>query len=103
METLHDIVQIKKDPIPEMSKSGKLYLPDMVRDCVDQNTERGVFLGTVTCVGPECRTVKVGNRVLFGKGFYELYETDEGPRCGMHERDIFAQVEGEEDPYVVMD
>jgi co-chaperonin GroES (HSP10) len=88
METLSDIIQVIRDPLIDRTKSG-IFIPVETQ----RNEERGVYTGTVATVGPKCKTLKVGDRVVFYRSQYVLYKHEGQEYCGMHEADVIARIE----------
>ena len=92
MKTLTDIVVVKRDPLAEKSKGG-IYFPESVL----KNEEKGIYLGTILVAGPDCKVLKVGDRVAFARSTYVLYTCDEyGEVCGLHESDVLYALNPED-------
>jgi co-chaperonin GroES (HSP10) len=60
LRTIGDIIAVIPDPLIERTASG-IWLGDEDRN----QSEVGIFNGTVLCVGPKCEVLKKGDRVMF--------------------------------------
>jgi chaperonin GroES len=85
MRTLSDILAVQRLDPAAMTDSGRLWIPDLVRD----NIEKGIYFGYVKHIGPKVRDVSVGDKVMFSRWENEPWES--GIKyCGMHERDVMG-------------
>lgn len=89
MKALTDIIVVEQDPVPELWHG--LYIPDVVRD----NTEVGIYKGTVKCVGPKCHTLKVGSRIIFHRSTCAPLEYEGKPFRVLHESEAIGLLEDE--------
>jgi co-chaperonin GroES (HSP10) len=89
MKTLTDIIVVEQDEVPQLWHG--LYIPDVVRD----NTEVGIYKGTVTCVGPDCKVLKVGSRIIFHRSVCAPLEYEGKPFRALHEKEVIGLLEDE--------
>lgn len=89
MKTLTDIIVVEQDPVPQLWHG--LWIPNTVQE----STEIGIYKGTVKCVGPDCKTLKVGSRVIFHRAVCAEMEYDGKPFRVLHESECLCLLEGE--------
>ncbi|MBV6511835.1 MAG: co-chaperone GroES [Ignavibacteriales bacterium] len=90
IQPLHDRVVVKAKEAEEKTKSG-LYLPDTAKEKPIEGTVVAVGTGKVTEDGKTLPlTVKVGDKVLYGKYSGTEVSVDGEEYLMMRESDIFA-------------
>jgi len=94
LTTINDIVAIKPDIPPERTPGG-IYLPE-VESLIHNEEQSGVREGNVIAAGPNCRTLKVGDRVMFHKSQCAPWDFS-APECEtpevvqfLHEHEVLA-------------
>ena len=92
METLTDVIVVKRDP--PVTRIGSIHLPECMIDADRNEMERGVLIGTVKVVGPDCKTLKPGMRIMFHRSQRVEMEHEGVDFSVFHERDTLAVVEG---------
>lgn len=93
IKPLHDRVLVKR--IEEVTKtSGGIIIPDTAKEKPSEGLVEAVGSGRITPDGKILpMTVKVGNRVLFGKYAGTEVKIDGEPKLIIREEDILAIVE----------
>ena len=90
MRTLGDVIVVERDPAPEKSKGGIILLSDW-----DAQEEVGVYYGRVKVVGPDCKTLKAGDHIMYHRSNYVQMEHQGSDFAVFHEAEVMALVEDE--------
>lgn len=93
MKTLGDIIVCKRDPIPDKFEGTSIIKPECVIDAEKNECERGVIIGTVMVAGPDCHTLKAGDRIMYHKSQYVPMEHEGQDFAVFHESHVLALVE----------
>jgi co-chaperonin GroES (HSP10) len=91
MECLTDILIAQRDP--PVDKIGSIHLPQCMIDTDLNEVERGVLIGTVKVVGPDCRELRPGMRIMYHRSQRVELEHEGVDFSVMHENQILAIVE----------
>lgn len=90
LATLEDIILVTKIDPPDRSPGG-IWIPD----CAMSRTyeETGIYFGEVLVCGPDCKELKVGDKIMFARMTYVLWEWEGKQYRGLRERDVLAKVD----------
>ena len=88
MHTLSDIIIVERDPTPEMSSGGIILLSDW-----DAQEEVGVYYGRVKVAGPDCKTLKAGDHIMYHRSNYVPMEHDGRDFAVFREPEVLAVIE----------
>lgn len=91
MRTIGDIIVARRDP--PIDKIGSIILPQCMIDADLNEVERGVLIGTVQTVGPDCKELKPGMRIMYHRSQRVEMEHEGTDFSVMHENQILAIVE----------
>jgi co-chaperonin GroES (HSP10) len=89
MRTLTDIIVAEQDLVPQLWHG--LWIPNTVQE----STEVGIYKGTVKCVGPDCKTLKVGSRIVFHRSTCAEMEYEGKQFRVLHEHEVIGVLEDE--------
>lgn len=91
MRTLNDIIVVERVKEPEMI--GSIIIPQCARDALRNETERGVLTGHIKVAGPDCKYLKVGDKILYHRSQYIPMEHEGEEFSVFHESHVLALVE----------
>jgi len=97
LTTIGDVVAIKPDIPPDRTPGG-IYYPE-VEDMMLNEEQSGVREGVILSAGPDCGTLKVGDRVMYHKSQCAPWDFS-APECEtpeivqfLHEHEVLALLE----------
>jgi len=88
LKTLGDIVLVSKIDPPDKTESGLLFIPECAMS--RSYEEAGIYFGRVLVAGPDCKELKVGDKIMFARSTYVLWKYKDKEYRGLHEADALA-------------
>jgi co-chaperonin GroES (HSP10) len=87
---LKDLVLIIPDKLEDKSKGGIHYAPGYYDAAVDWRPYRKRIAewGTVSVLGPDCKTLKIGQHVYYGDVIGVAFEWQDQEWLSCHEKDV---------------
>jgi chaperonin GroES len=90
LTTLQDLVIVSKINPADKTRGG-IWIPDS--SLFKRFEERGVYFGEVLVTGPDCKSLKTGELVMFNRMTYILFSYKGTEYRCLHEKDVIATVD----------
>ena len=90
LTTLQDLIIVSKIDPADKTKGG-IIIPDIA--LFKRFEEKGIYFGQILIIGPDCKSLKVGDKVMFARMTYILFGYQgTNYRC-LHEKNCLATVD----------